>query len=52
MSDSPQNWERPMRPFNEHKYPHSDGEQKIHIRSENDEENGYGLNLDLLTIVY
>ena len=52
MSDSPQNWGRPRRPFNEHEYPHSNGEQIIHIRSENDEDNGYGLNLDLQTIVY
>ena len=42
----------PIWPFDEHKNPHFDNEYDIHMSSENYEEGGYSLNLDLQTIFY
>ena len=38
--------------FNEHKNLHLDNKYDVHMSSKNYEESGYGLDLDLLTILY
>ena len=45
------NWGEPIWPFNAHENLHFDNEQDIHTSSEMYEESGYGLNLDMLTIL-
>ena len=41
-----------MWPFNEHENLQSDNEEDIHMSSKNYEESGYGLDVDMLTILY
>ena len=39
-------------PFREHGKFHFDNKQDVHMDLKNDEESGYNLDLDLLTILY
>jgi hypothetical protein len=42
----------PRRPFKKHKNLHFDNEQDVYRSSKTSDDSGYGLNLDLLTILY
>ena len=46
------NEDRGLWPLNEHGGPHLQNEIDLHIGSQNHEESGYGLDLDVLTVSY